>query len=46
MKFEIKQRSAIERFFMGIKEGDTPKNNSASKLALQWLDEFLELIKA
>ena len=31
----------IERFFMGIKKGDTPETSQFSKLALDWLDEFL-----
>jgi hypothetical protein len=31
-----------ERFFMGIKPGDTPKTNPASKIALEWLDTFVE----
>jgi uncharacterized protein YjbI with pentapeptide repeats len=30
-----------ERFFMGIKMGDTPETNQFSKLALQWVDEWL-----
>jgi uncharacterized protein YjbI with pentapeptide repeats len=30
-----------ERFFMGIKKGDTPETNQFSKLALQWVDEWL-----
>jgi hypothetical protein len=31
-----------ERFFMGIKPEDTPKTNPASKIALEWLDTFVE----
>jgi hypothetical protein len=27
---------------MGIKPGDTPKTNPASKIALEWLDTFVE----
>ena len=30
----------IERFFLGIKRGDTPETNQFSKLALEWLNEF------
>ena len=37
--------SAAERFFMGIKKGDTPEMNPVSKLALEWVEEFLELTK-
>jgi hypothetical protein len=35
--------SMAERFFLAIKKGDTPKTNPASKLVLQWVDEFLAL---
>ncbi len=35
----------IERFFLGIKKGDTPENSQFSKLALEWVDEFLLLIE-
>ena len=31
----------IERFFMNINKGDTPETSEASKLAVQWTDEFL-----
>jgi hypothetical protein len=34
-----------ERFFMGIKPGDKPETNPASKIALAWLDEFVEQVK-
>jgi hypothetical protein len=34
----------IERFFMGIKPGDTPENSQFSKLALQWVEEFEKMI--
>jgi hypothetical protein len=33
-----------ERFFLSIRKGDTPKNNAASGLALQWAEEFQQLI--
>jgi uncharacterized protein YjbI with pentapeptide repeats len=35
----------IERFFLGIKPRDTPKNNQFSKLALEWIEEFEGFIK-
>ena len=35
----------IERFFLGIKPGDTPENSQFSKLAFDWIVEFEELIK-
>jgi len=34
----------IERFFLGISEGDTPEDNQFSKLAYEWIQEFKELI--
>ena len=30
-----------ERFFLGIKTGDTPDTNQFSKIALAWIDEWL-----
>jgi len=33
-----------EQWFMMIKQGDTPENNHASKLAIEWLDEFKKLL--
>ncbi len=33
-----------ETFFLGIKPGNIPENNQASKLALEWLEEFERLI--
>lgn len=30
-----------ERFFLGISPGDTPEKNEASKLVVEWIDEFL-----
>jgi hypothetical protein len=30
----------IERFFLSIKEGDTPETSQFSKLALEWLEAF------
>ncbi len=32
----------IERFFMGIKQGDMPENNNVSKIVLDWVDEWLK----
>ena len=34
------QSRPAERFFMGIKTGDTPKNNPVSKLVLEWIEEL------
>lgn len=31
-----------ERFFAHIKAGDTPQTNGYSKLALQWVDEWID----
>ncbi len=36
---------AAERFFMAIKPGDTPDENPAAKIALEWLDEFIKATK-
>lgn len=30
-----------EMWFLNIKQGDTPETNQFSKLALQWIDEWL-----
>jgi hypothetical protein len=38
---EANSDRAAERFFMGIKAGDTPENNPVSKIALEWLDVFV-----
>lgn len=32
--------SPVERFFMGIRQGDTPKNNPLSQLASEWIEEL------
>ena len=37
--------SPAERWFMGISEGDTPETNQVSKLTVEWIDEFMSLIK-
>jgi hypothetical protein len=34
----------IERFFTGIKKGDTPETNPFSKLAVEWIEEFESFI--
>lgn len=36
-------KSNTERWFLGIKKGDTPENNQIAKITLEWIDEFLEL---
>ena len=35
-----------ERFFMGIKKGDTPETNQVSALAHQWATEWLDTMQA
>jgi len=35
-----------ERFFMGIKPGDTPQTNPVAKRALEWVDEWLAAMRA
>lgn len=32
--------SHIEKFFLGIRQGDNPENNLLSKLASEWIEEF------
>src|SRR3990167_6638363 len=34
-----------ERFFLGIKPGDTPENSQAAKLAHEWASEWLDRIR-
>jgi len=34
----------IERFFYAINKGDTPEDSQFSKLALEWIEEFENLI--
>ena len=36
----------IERFFLGINLGDTPETSQFSKIALGWLDQWVENMKA
>jgi hypothetical protein len=38
---EPDENRPIERFFFGIKEGDTPETNQFSALALEWAEEWL-----
>jgi uncharacterized protein YjbI with pentapeptide repeats len=46
-KFSIKDaKSPAEQWFAMIKPGNTPENNFASKMALQWIEEFLSLIES
>jgi hypothetical protein len=35
-----------ERFFMGIRKGDTPETNQFSKLALEWAEQWLSNMRA
>jgi hypothetical protein len=30
----------IERFFLAIRQGDTPENNPVSKIVLEWIEEW------
>jgi hypothetical protein len=32
--------SPIERWFLGIKKGDTPETNIISKITVEWINEF------
>ena len=41
--FKADSSSPRERFFLAIKEGDTPENNGASKLALDWTEEAIAM---
>ena len=41
--FRANSRSPREQWFMLIREGYTPNNNKASKLALGWLDEAIAM---
>jgi hypothetical protein len=36
----------IERFFMGIRKGDTPETNQVSALVLEWLDIWVANMKS
>ena len=37
---------AAERFFLGIKKGDTPATNKQSALALEWTDQWLAAMES
>src|SRR5580700_10222822 len=43
-EFKIKKDSSrpAERFFLGIRKGDTPENNPLSKIALGWAKDWLK----
>jgi hypothetical protein len=34
-----------ERFFYAIKKGDTPETSQFSKLALEWIDQWLANVR-
>ena len=34
-----------EQWFLGINEGDTPETNTRSKIAVQWIDEWLAKVR-
>ena len=36
---------AAERFFLAIRKGDTPETNQCSKLALEWVDQWLANVR-
>ena len=36
--------SMAEQFFLGIRKGDTPATNAASKMVLLWVEEFMRLV--
>jgi uncharacterized protein YjbI with pentapeptide repeats len=40
------QERPAERFFLAIKKGDTPETSQFSKLALEWVDLWIENMKA
>ncbi len=35
-----------ERWFMGIRKGDTPETNQISRITVEWLDEFAVLLNS
>ena len=43
LAFEVSANSPVERFFLGIKKGDTPENHPLSKIAADWVQEFIVL---
>jgi hypothetical protein len=40
----VAAHSLRERWFLGIRPGDTPENNPIAKITLEWIDEALALI--
>ena len=42
---EASINSPIERFFLGIQEGDTPETSQLSAIVLEWIDEFVSNTK-
>ena len=49
-KFQMEKRMPIdansprERWFIGIKKGDTPETNQVSKITLDWIDQAISMI--
>jgi hypothetical protein len=43
---KINASRPAERFFMGIRKGDTPETNQFSKLALEWSEQWLANMRA
>jgi hypothetical protein len=41
-----KSDRAAERFFLAIRKGDTPETNVYSKLAVEWINEWLANMRA
>lgn len=44
--FEVSASSPRERWFLGIRPGDTPENNQVAAITLTWIDETLAKINA
>ena len=43
--FPVQASSPREKWFTGIKPGDTPENNQVSKITLQWTDEAIAIVE-
>jgi hypothetical protein len=43
LTFHADASSPRERFFTAISKGDTPKTNGACKIALEWVDEAIQI---
>jgi len=41
--FRVDSDSPRERWFMNIKEGDTPETNQCAKFALEWINEAISM---